>query len=49
MWIIKLFPRKFKFSVPNKARVEPEVERTILVIVRHVTGVGLEQHLRVAF
>ena len=46
--IVKLVSAEGKFSIRNKPCVEPEVERTFLIVFRDVSGAGLEENLDVS-
>ena len=45
--VVQLLPCQLQPSLPHEPGVEPEVEGALLVVTRHVAGVGLEQHLGV--
>ena len=47
MRVVQLLPCQSQLVLLHKGGVEPEVEGALLVVTRHVAGVGLEQHLGV--
>ena len=48
MRIVQLVSSEKQFPRRDEPSVEPEVERTLLIVFRNIAGVGLEENPRVA-